>query len=89
MKEERIIEYILPKRIVDSSSVTNAEILLTDTDCTQIFPFETQICSCAGHIILDFGKDTHFFAKNDTFRPFFERQNTQSHFPTTARTPEP
>ena len=74
MKDERIIEYLLPKRIVDSNGVTNTEILLSDSECTQIFPFETQICSCKGHIILDFGKEicggirlmAHFTDGDDT-----------------------
>ena len=57
MKEERTIEYLLPKRIIASEKCKNAEVLLENCDCLQIFPNDTKICACSGYILLDFGRE--------------------------------
>ncbi len=74
MRDERVVDYILPTRVVDRQETLNEEALLTDDGATQIFPKEQDLCSCGGYVILDFGKElcggirimAHFTDGDDT-----------------------
>lgn len=74
MRDERVVDYVLPTRVVDSQATLNEEVLLINDEATQIFPKEKEHCSCGGYIILDFGKElcggirimAHFTDGDDT-----------------------